>query len=76
MSEEKYVIKFSQGHSLPGGPGYNKNEQAAFNKADADTIVKLKRGKIIRTIPASKAPTEPDHHKMVKAPAKKKTEVS
>ncbi len=75
MSEDKYVVKFIASHSMPGGPGYNYGEQASFSKADADLIVKLKRGMIVRVVPSvGKAPSTPDKNKMISAPAKKKRE--
>ena len=74
MSEDKYVIQFTDSHSLPGGPGYNNGESACFSKAEADQIVKLKRGTVIRIVPAStsKAPSSPPKNKMVEEPVRKK----
>ena len=73
MPEEKIVIKFTQPHSKPGGPGWNAGEQAAFNRADADTILRLKRGVVLRTVSPAKAPDEPPKNKQVTKPGKKKS---
>ena len=74
MSEEKVVIRFSAPHSLPGGPGYNAGEQAAFSREVAEEIVNLNRGAIIRIVPAPiKAFDNPPQDKMIVEPDKKKS---
>jgi hypothetical protein len=76
MAEEKIVIRFTQSHSRPGGPGYNPGEQAAFTRTEADTILALNRGIVVRSVSdsprKSKSLDQPPHDKQIKKPGKKK----
>ena len=66
---EKVIIRFTQSYRIPGGPGYNPGETAAFDPGVAAQILKTKRGEVVEV---KKAPPAPPKNKMVQEPSVKK----